>query len=123
MKILFGIFDWGLGHATRDIPLITELLKSSEVHIISTGRALKLIQDYFGERCKYHDVPSVYSPYTRTPFFKTKLTLTLPVIIKSLRKARKESKIIINQGFDKVISDCRYDVYDKLDNSFFTDRD
>ena len=24
MKILFGVFDWGIGHATRDIPLITE---------------------------------------------------------------------------------------------------
>jgi uncharacterized protein (TIGR00661 family) len=119
MKILFGIFDWGLGHATRDIPLITELLKSNEVHIISTSRALKLVQDYFGQRCKYYDVPSVYSPYTRTPFFKTKLTVTLPKIIKSLRKAREESKKIIDQGFDKVISDCRYDVYDKLDNSFF----
>ena len=119
MKILFGIFDWGLGHATRDIPLITELLKNNEVHIISTGRALKLTQDYFGQRCKYYDVPSVYSPYTRTPFFKTKLTITLPMIIKSLRKARKKSKIIVDQGFDKVISDCRYDVYDKLENSFF----
>jgi hypothetical protein len=60
MKILFGVFDWGLGHATRDIPLITELLKSNKVHIISTGRALKLIQDYFGQQCKYYDVPSVY---------------------------------------------------------------
>lgn len=119
MKILFGIFDWGLGHATRDIPLITELLKSNEVHILSTGRALKLVQDYFGQRCEYYDVPSVYSPYTRTPFFKTKLAVTLPMIIKSLRKARKRSKIIVDQGFDKVISDCRYDVYDKLNNSFF----
>jgi uncharacterized protein (TIGR00661 family) len=119
MKILFGVFDWGLGHATRDIPLITELLKSNKVHIISTGRALKLIQDYFGQQCKYYDVPSVYSPYTRTPFFKTKFAVTLPMIIRSLRKARKKSKMIIDQGFDKVISDCRYDVYDKLDNSFF----
>jgi UDP:flavonoid glycosyltransferase YjiC (YdhE family) len=119
MKVLFGIFDWGLGHATRDIPLLTELLKSNEVHIISTGRALKLIQDYFGQRCTYYDVASVYSPYTRTPFFKTKLTITLPMIIRSLRRARKNSKVIIDQGFDKVISDCRYDVYDKWDNSYF----
>jgi uncharacterized protein (TIGR00661 family) len=118
MKILFGIFDWGLGHATRDIPLITELLKSNEVHIISTGRALKLVQDYFAGRCKYYDVPSIYSPYTKTPFFKTKFAFTALLMIKSLRNARNKSKEIIEQGFDKVISDCRYDVYDRPDNSY-----
>lgn len=118
MKILFGIFDWGLGHATRDIPLITELLKNSEVHIISTGRALKLVKGYFGEKCTYYDVPSVYSPYTRTPFFKTKCVFASPRILMSLRRARQESKKIIDQGFDKVISDCRYDVYDSPDNSY-----
>ncbi|MBN1972359.1 MAG: hypothetical protein JW787_01875 [Sedimentisphaerales bacterium] len=118
MKILFGIFDWGLGHATRDIPLITELLKSNEVHIISTGRAMKLANGYFGDKCTYYDVPSVYLPYTKTPFFKTKFTFALPLMVKTLRKARQKSKIIINQGFDKVISDCRYDVYDKHDNSY-----
>jgi uncharacterized protein (TIGR00661 family) len=118
MKILFGIFDWGLGHATRDIPLITELLKTNEVHIISTGRALKLIQGYFGQRCTCYDVPSIYQPYTRTPFFKTKFAITAPLMISTLRKARRKSKEIIAQGFDKVISDCRYDVFDKRDNSY-----
>ena len=118
MKILFGIFDWGLGHATRDIPLITELLKKNEVHIISTGRALKLTQNYFGDKCTYYDVPSIYLPYTKTPFFKTKFAITAPLMIRTLRKARKKSKEIIDQGFDKVISDCRYDVYDRQDNSY-----
>ena len=118
MKILFGIFDWGLGHATRDIPLLTELLKNNEVHIISTGRALKLVQGYFGQRCTYYDIPSIYQPYTKTPFFKTKFTLTVPIMISTLRKARKKSKAIIDAGFDKVISDCRYDIYDNRDNSY-----
>ena len=118
MKILFGIFDWGLGHATRDISVITELLKSNEVHIISTGRALKLVQDYFGQRCKYYDIPSVYSPYTKTPFFETKFAFSVPLMVRTLRKAREKSKQIIRQGFDKVISDCRYDVYDRPDNSY-----
>ena len=62
MKILFGVFDWGLGHATRDIPLITALLQEHEVHILSTGRGLTLLQAHFGERCTYYDVPSVRPP-------------------------------------------------------------
>jgi hypothetical protein len=37
MKILFGVFDWGLGHATRDIPVIEALLgKKNKIHIKRT---------------------------------------------------------------------------------------
>jgi len=118
MKILFGVFDWGIGHATRDIPLITELLKTNEVHVISTGRALTLLNGHFGNRCTYYDVPSVYPPYTRTPFFTLTFAFFLPKMIRSLQYAREKSQEIIGGNFDRVISDCRYDVYDTPDNSF-----
>ncbi len=118
MNILFGVFDWGLGHATRDIPLITELLKKNRVSIISTGRALKILADRFKDACTYYDVPSIYPPYTRTPFFRLNFTLSSPLMIKSLRYARRKSAEIIARSFDIVISDCRYDVYDTPENSF-----
>jgi len=118
MKIVFGVFDWGIGHATRDIPLITELLKTNQVHIISTGRALKLLKDHFGDECRYYDVPSVYPPYTKTPFFKMKFVFLLLKIIRSLQYARERSRKIIDAKFDMVISDCRYDIYDNPDNSY-----
>ncbi len=38
--------------------------------------------------------------------------------MKSLKEATKISQKIISQGFDKVISDCRYDVYDSPKNSY-----
>jgi uncharacterized protein (TIGR00661 family) len=119
MKILFGVFDWGLGHATRDIPLITAMLERHEVHILSTGRALQLLKNHFAERCTYHDVPSLYPPYTKTRLFVLKFTLSIPRMAYTLRQARRESKRIIASGFDKVISDCRYDVYDRPENSYF----
>ncbi len=118
MKVLFGVFDWGIGHATRDIPLITELLKANEVHIISTGRALKLLKDHFADRCTYYDIPSIYPPYTKTRFFKVKFAFVTPKMIRSLQYARDKSRRIIGRDFDRVISDCRYDIYDKLDNSY-----
>jgi hypothetical protein len=76
MKILFGVFDWGLGHATRDIPLITELLKKNQVHILSTGWALKVLKGRYKDKCEYYDVPSIYLPYTKSRFFKLKFTFT-----------------------------------------------
>lgn len=119
MKILFGIFDWGLGHATRDKPLIEELLKNHEIHIISTGRPLKVLQSWFKEKCKYHEVSSLYHIYSRKGSFKTGFVLTIPKMAKSLACARKKTEEIIKkENFDLVISDCRYDVYDKPDNSY-----
>lgn len=119
MKILFGVFDWGLGHATRDIPLIEELLKKHEVHLISTGRALKLLKDNFKGKCIYHDVPSLYQIYKTESSFKLSFVLSIPKFLRSLRIARKiTEKIIQKEKFDIVISDCRYDVYDKIENSY-----
>jgi uncharacterized protein (TIGR00661 family) len=118
MKILFGTFDWGLGHATRDIPLIAALLQEHEVHLLSTGRALTLLKAHFGERCTYHDVPSVGAPYTRTRLFKLRFSMLIPRMVRELHQARRLSEAIIKDGFDKVISDCRYDVYDRPDNSY-----
>jgi uncharacterized protein (TIGR00661 family) len=118
MRILFGVFDWGLGHATRDIPLITAMLERNEVHILSTGHALQILRNHFGERCTYYDVPSVFPPYSKSRFFKLKFTLSAPRMARTLAKARRKSKRIIDMGFDRVVSDCRYDVYDRPDNSY-----
>lgn len=120
MKILFGVFDWGLGHATRDKPLIEALLKRGHsVDIISTGRALKILQSHFETKCKYFDVPSICSPYSKNKYFVFNFTLKIPEILTTLAKARKMSKAIIEKGkYDIVISDCRYDVYAKKSNSY-----
>jgi len=121
MKILFGVFDWGLGHATRDIPLIEELLKEkNRVDIISTGWALKLLKVHFKGRCRYFDVPSITSPYQgRTSIFLFNFISIIPQMLVSLRKIRKLSRRIIKEGgYDKIVSDCRYDVHDQKDNSY-----
>lgn len=120
MKILFGVFDWGLGHATRDIPLIERLLeKKNTVHILSTGRALNLLKNYFKKSCTYFDVPSIYPPYTKTVFFSASFIYSAPKMLKSLERARVLSAKIIRAGnYDKVVSDCRYDVYDRVENSY-----
>ncbi len=120
MKILFGVFDWGLGHATRCIPLIEKLREEKHtVDIIATGRALQLLERHFGKKCTFFDVPSVYVPYTRTPFLTAAFAGAIPLMLYSLHRARQRSARIIRQGrYDKVISDCRYDVYDKPTNSY-----
>jgi uncharacterized protein (TIGR00661 family) len=119
MKILFGVFDWGLGHATRDAPLIEALLREGHaVEILSTGRALRLLQNRFENNCAFYDVPSIASPYTKTRFFLWSFIARIPAMLHSLKVARRLSADIIRRGrYDLIVSDCRYDVYDAMENS------
>lgn len=119
-NILYGVFDWGLGHATRSKPLITALLeRGHKVEFITTGRALKVLQQHFGTECSYRDVPSIVSPYTDKENFALNFALSTPKMLASLSRARKISKKIIKDNdYDIVISDCRYDVYGKRKNSY-----
>lgn len=119
-KIVFGVFDWGLGHATRDKPIVEALLKKGHsVDFITTGRALKVLKSHFGKRCGYFDVPSIVSPYTKSDHFVLSFIKNGRKMLKSLKDARKISKKIIEEnGYDLVISDCRYDVFGKKSQSF-----
>src|SRR3989344_7293984 len=120
MRVLFGVFDWGLGHATRSSPLIEGLLKKKhKVDILSTGRALIFLKNKFGRKCKYFDVPSIFVPYPKHRFFVFSFVKNIPKMIFSLKKARKITEKIIKKGkYDKIISDCRYDVYGEEDKSY-----
>jgi len=120
MKILFGVFDWGLGHATRDLPIIEALLqKGHTVHIITTGRALTLLKNRLQKRCTYFDVPSITPPYAKSKFMAIKFARMIPQMLLEMNKAHKVIKKIIKENqYDKVISDCRYDVYDTNKNSY-----
>lgn len=120
MRILFGVLDWGLGHASRDVPFIEGLLKQGHsVDILSTGRALKLLKIRLGRRCRYLDVPSVTVPYTKSKLSILNYLLYSPKMYMQLKSSGKISSRIIREGrYDKVISDGRYDVYDKESNSY-----
>lgn len=120
VRVLFGVFDWGLGHATRDMPLIAALLeRGHSVDILATGRALRILMSHFGLRCEYHEVPSISPPYTRGSHFGLSFLLSAPQMLHDLHRARKASKRLIRAGgYDLVVSDCRFDVYDKPANSF-----
>lgn len=48
--ILVAVLDWGLGHATRSIPIIRNLLQQGHIPILaSDGRALLLLKEEFPE--------------------------------------------------------------------------
>jgi len=47
MRILYGIAAEGMGHATRAKPILDELAKNHDVHIVTGSRTFKYLSKYF----------------------------------------------------------------------------
>jgi len=122
MKIIYGICSWGLGHATRSLPVIRKLIdEKNDLTIISSGRSLDLLKKELGEGIEYYDIPDypiLVSENTRQ--FVVKGFIYWPAFIKRMESGLQQLKKILNKKkCDKIISDSRYDIYDKKIPSFF----
>lgn len=110
--ILIAPIDWGLGHATRCIPIIRNLLKERfKVIIASSGEALLLLQKEF-PNLKYLELPSYRIEYPKNGiFFKYAMIRKL----KSFYEIKKKENALIadfisRQKIDGIISDGRLGV-------------
>ena len=113
-KILVAPLDWGLGHATRCIPIIRQLLnRDCEVFIASSGRALLLLQKEFPQLMSFELKP--YDPqYPDGGSMVFKMAFQLPKFMRAISKEQKEvEKIVAKEEIDLVISDNRYGCFSK----------
>jgi uncharacterized protein (TIGR00661 family) len=114
-RILVAPLNWGLGHATRCIPIIKALINYGFEPIIATdGDALALLQKEFPYILSV-ELPSYDINYpTRKAFFKLKLLIDTPKILKAIIAEKKEIKNILNtHDIIGIISDNRFGVYNK----------
>jgi uncharacterized protein (TIGR00661 family) len=121
-RILVCPLDWGLGHATRCIPIIRLLIqKGAEVIIAADGRPLELLKLEF-PHLKYIDFPGYNISYPDKGSMSLKMILSVPKIIKGIKREHSElKKIVAEYKIDVVISDNRYGCYsDKAKNIFIT---
>lgn len=119
-KVLVSPLSWGMGHATRVMPIIKELLlHGHEVGVAATGIALEVLaKDFPG--LKYYDVIDYCSPYTCDGFSLKKLFRTLPQIYRDINREHEVvNKIIEQDKYDLVISDNRFGVYSERKPSLF----
>ncbi|WP_339887462.1 glycosyltransferase [uncultured Flavobacterium sp.] len=114
-KIIVAPLNWGLGHATRCIPIIQGLLDNGfEPVIVSDGVALELLKKEFPKLISF-ELPSYDIQYAeKGKNFKWKMIAQLPKIISTIKKERsKINKILEAYSFDGIISDNRLGVYSK----------
>jgi len=111
-RILVSPLDWGLGHASRDVPLIKNLLeKNNEVIIGGDGASLEFLKIEF-PHLEVIPIPShkfVYSKLFPAWFM---IIVQIPVFIKGIIKENRFLKNIIHHhDLDLVISDARYGLW------------
>jgi uncharacterized protein (TIGR00661 family) len=114
-RILVAPLNWGLGHATRCIPIINALIEFGfEPIIASDGDALELLQKEFPNLFSI-ELPSYNISYSkRKAFFKLKLLKSTPKILKAIKAEKKITKQIVKtHGIVGIISDNRLGVYSK----------
>ena len=89
-RIFVSPLSWGLGHATRDVPIIRELLKHNhKLTIASSGSSLTLLQKEFPQ-CEFMYFPDYPPPYTKSRLFISNINPYNPNIIKSIFVKRDE---------------------------------
>lgn len=114
-KIIVAPLNWGLGHATRCIPIIQGLLDNGyEPIIASDGVALELLKKEFPKLISF-ELPSYDIQYAeKGKNFKWKMIAQLPKIISTIKKERRKiNRILEAYNFDGIISDNRLGVYSK----------
>jgi uncharacterized protein (TIGR00661 family) len=106
--------NWGLGHATRDVPIIRELLAHGhDVTIATSGNALASLKKEFPQ-CNFILFKDYPAPYSSSRFFLPKFTASTPILMKALATERKNlNKILSENKFDLIISDNRLGVYSR----------
>ncbi len=107
--------NWGLGHATRCIPIINALLEEGhEPYIASDGVALSLLQKEFPDLPAF-ELPSYKITYAeKGKNFKIKMIWDSPKVIKAMAKEKKAVKKLVKEHqIDGIISDNRLGVFYK----------
>ena len=104
--------NWGLGHATRCIPIIHALLEQKfEVLIASDGPALHLLKKEFPE-LESVELPSYRVKYPTKGFlFKWKMASRLPHFYKTrIAEGKVVRELVSQRSIDGIISDGRFGV-------------
>ena len=111
--ILVVPLDWGLGHATRDIPLIHELLNAGcNVVIAAEGKHAALLQQEFPQ-LTILDLPGYRIQYAQKGwFFGWKIIQQIPKILNAIKYEQQWlQKVVKEHHIDAVISDNRFGLY------------
>lgn len=117
--ILIAPLDWGLGHATRCIPIIKILLEDNvNITIAGNGRSFDLLKKEFPT------LPFLALPAYDIRYFSTNMYLNIffqspKILIAAFKEHTKVKEFVKNRQIDTIISDNRFGCFTKSTRNIF----
>lgn len=111
-RILVAPLDWGLGHASRCVPLIRRFLQEGHtVTLAGTGASGDLLRLHF-PALRFLELPGYAIRYPSHSGLVPYLGLQIPGLLRSIRKEHDWLEQLLKQeSFDQIISDNRYGLW------------
>lgn len=118
--VLVSALNWGIGHATRCIPVICSLIrKDFEVIIAGNGASLDLLKMEFPQLQSEY-LPGVEITYGKSGMTIAGMMLQVPgFIYKTFREHRALNRLVKRKKIQIVISDNRYGLWNEKCISVF----
>lgn len=114
-RILVAPLDWGLGHVTRCIPIVRELLaQGCEVWLAAEGKHARLLQ------LEFPDLPILtlkgyrirYTHHNHGKWFAWNIVRQIPQILRTIRYEHEWlQQMQHHYRFDAIISDNRFGLF------------
>jgi uncharacterized protein (TIGR00661 family) len=119
-NVLVTPLDWGLGHATRCVPIINELLKRDcKVYIGGCGDSLELLKREFPS-VNFVQLPAYRPVYPSSGSMVVKMLTQLPKFLSTIKREHAAvEKIVKSSAIDLIISDNRYGCWSSAIPSVF----
>jgi len=120
MKILICPLNWGLGHATRCVPIIQRLkAEGHELVVVSDGFALAFLQQEFPS-LRFIEFPSYSVYYAAGKSQVGAMIFNFPNIMSGIiREHFWLRDLLQSEHFDQVISDNRFGMWNKRVHSIY----
>lgn len=108
-RVLLTTLNWGLGHATRCIPIVRELERQgAKVFLGSDGQSLELLQEEF-PRLRSFELPAYAPRYGSKRSFELEMALQIPKFFSAIRQEEKLcAELCRKHRIDRIISDNRW---------------
>ncbi len=119
-RIFIGVLDWGLGHATRCMPMIDRFIaQDKEVVLGSNGRALSLFRRTYPKLLTL-ELPPYQMTYTRGNQQTGHIIKQVPRLLGTIRKEHQVMKSYVEKyDIHTIISDNRYGIWHSAIPSVF----
>jgi len=120
MKILICPLNWGLGHATRCVPVVRQLLADGhEPVLVSDGYPLEFLRQEF-PTLRFIEYPSYPVFYAAGKSQVGAMIISFPNILKGILNEHTWLRNLLQtEQFDQVISDNRFGMWNKQVHSIY----